>query len=132
MGGTVYFPLANINVPQVSAMSSTMMAVLPFTSPTNTMLSTSFAFLRCMYVCVYVCVCVRVHVRVCKVGVCCSYYYLREGRKQKSNTVHTSLWMRANPIFKLSAMEVTLRGKEQTSCRFIHIDSRYSRLQVPL
>ena len=35
--------------------------------------------------------------------------------KEKSSTVHTSLWMRANPIFKLSAMEVTLRGEEQTA-----------------
>ena len=69
MGATVYFPLANINVPQVSAMSSTIMAVLPFTSPTNTMLSTSFAFLRCMRVCMCVCVCVHAIVRVC-VCVC--------------------------------------------------------------
>ena len=71
MGGTVYFPLANINVPQVSAMSSTMMAVLPFTSPTNTMLSTSFAFLRCMYVCVCVCMCVCACVCVCVCACVC-------------------------------------------------------------
>jgi len=59
----VYFPLASINVPQVSAMSSTMMAVLPFTSPTKTIRSTSFAFLRCRCVCVCgvrsVCACVQ-------------------------------------------------------------------------
>ena len=41
---------------------------------------------------------------------------MREGYlKQKSSPVHTSLWMRANPIFKLSAMEVTLREEEQTA-----------------
>lgn len=75
------------------------------------------------------CVVCVVCVRVCKVGVCCCYYCMREGYlKQKSSPVHTSLWMRANPIFKLSAMEVTLREEQTagTSHTLAVIDKRLS------
>ena len=42
-----YFWQARPKVPQVSAISSTKMAILSFTSPTNTILATSFAFFLC-------------------------------------------------------------------------------------
>ena len=45
-----YFSAAWQTVPQVSAMSSTSIAILSFTSPTNTMDDTSFAFLRSLWI----------------------------------------------------------------------------------
>ena len=41
-----YFCAASVSVPQVSAMSSTRIAVRSLTSPTRTMLATSFATFR--------------------------------------------------------------------------------------
>ena len=71
--------------------------------------------------------CVCVCGSVCGVVVCVQsgsllllLLYERRLLETKSSSVHTSLWMRANPIFKLSAMEVTLREEEQTVAATSH------------
>jgi hypothetical protein len=47
---TTHFSAACTTVPHVSAMSSTRIATLPFTSPTSTIDATSLAFLRSLWI----------------------------------------------------------------------------------
>lgn len=77
-----YLFAASTIVPQVSAISSTRIAVLPLTSPTSTIPATSLAF--CLYT--------HTHTHTLPYMVC----------------LYTSLCISAKPTFSLSAIEVTL------------------------
>ena len=93
-----YLSEALARVPQVSAISSTIMDVRLVTSPTNTIDSTSLAFLRCE---------TRDVIGRFKDSYIVTSVYNHTHTMYK----RTSLWMRANPMFSLSAIAVTLVSK---------------------
>ena len=107
-----HFALALKSVPKVSAMSSTMMATLSATSPTSTMVSTSFAFFLWGRE--------RERERGGRGGGTREKEG-REGRERKMEYYEkkfkvrlASLWMSAKPMFNLSAMDVTLWYKKNS------------------